>query len=212
MGQKEMVWGMTDMNENNYSMAGWLAIAGAIIFPVIFIVGIAQDIIGQQVFGYQGPKLGPGDLLSLVFTGIAVYVIIMFRRLLHERYQFHDLDVLITIVIIWNILFQVVGLLLKAIVLIAWPISEVVMIVMFLSFFAVGMISAGIIDIVFAVKLFRKIDIFSGPIKALAYLTMVSGILTVTVILTPLALLLAPVSMVLYGVIFLRSPEDVEFV
>jgi hypothetical protein len=48
--------------------------------------------------------------------------------------------------------------------------------------------------------------------KALAWLTMIAGILEVTVILAILALPLVPVSLIIYGLIFLRAREEVEFV
>jgi len=76
----------------------------------------------------------------------------------------------------------------------------------------ISMISIGIIDIVFAVKILRKKELFSDLMQAYAYITLISGASAVTVILTPLALILVPVSFVVLGMIFLREKEEVEFV
>jgi hypothetical protein len=212
MGQENLVWGMDGMSENRYNLAGWLAIAMAVIFPLAFGLGIIQGIIGAGAFGYAGPNFGPSDFLFIIFTGLSVYVLVMFRHLLHEHYEFHELDTLITIAIVWGILFQVGSLLIKGLIIALWPVPETIVGISYLSFLSVAMISAGIIDIVFAVKLFKLADVASKLIKVLAYIGMISGILQVTVILSPLALLLIPVSCVLYGMIFFRAKEDVEFV
>jgi hypothetical protein len=205
-------WGTIKMSENRYNLAGWLSICMAILFPLAFVIGIIQGIIGASVFKYTGPNFGPSDLLFMIFTAMGIYVLIMFRRLLHEHYEFHELDILITIAIIWAILFQVGSLAIKLIIFLAWPMSETAIIAIQLSFMSLAMIAAGVIDIVFAVKLFKILDVVNNMIKTLAYIAMISGILEVTVILSPLALFLIPISSVIYAMIFFKAKEEVEFV
>lgn len=212
MVENDLTWGTTRMIENRYNVTGWLAISGAIMFPLAFGLSIIQGVIGASAFGYSGPNFGPSDLLFILITGIGVYVLIMFRRLLHELYEFHELDVVITIAIVWNIVFQIGSLALRAFVIMIWPISELSLTLGSLGFMALAMISLGIIDIVFAVKLFKLSDQGNSLINALAYIGMISGIIEVTVILSPLALLLVPVSFVIYGMVFLKAKEGVEFV
>jgi hypothetical protein len=212
MGQEELAWGTTKMSENRYNLVGWLAIAGAVIFPMAFVMNFVQSIIGIRAFHYRGPNFGPSDLLFIIFTVVAVYVLIMFRKILHEKYQFRELDVLITLAIIFNIFFEAGSLFLKAMIFFIWPISETAASIVLGSFMVIFLIGAGIIDIIFAVKLFKRMDLFSVHIKILAYITVISGIAEVSVILSPLALLLIPVSFIVYGLIFLRANQDVEFV
>jgi len=212
MVENDLTWGMHDMSENRYNLAGWLSISMAILFPLAFGIGIIQGVIGAAVFKYTGPTVGPSDLLFVIFTCVSVYILLMFRRLLHDRYQFHELDVLITIAIIWNILFQIGSLALKGLLFAVWPASETAITIVYISFMSVAMISMGVIDIIFAVKLFKLSDMGNNLINALAYLGMIAGILEVTVILSPLSLLLVPVTCIIYGLIFFRAKEDVEFV
>lgn len=212
MVEDNLTWSALGMNDNRYNPAGWLAIAGAIVFPLSIGIGIVQDLIGAAAFGYRGPNFGPGDVLMIAFTAISIYVLIMFRRLLHDHYQFHELDLLITIAIIWSVTIQVASIAIGAISFILWPQSETIVIVMSIVFVAFFMMSAGVIDIIFAIKLFKIIDRASNLVKVLAYLTLIAGVLEVTVILSPLALFLVPVSFIVYGLIFLRANQEVEFV
>jgi len=84
------------MTSQKYSTAGWLAIAYAVLFALSFIIGIMQGVLGASLFGYRGPIIGPADFLSLVSMGMYIYVLLMFRRLLNERYNFTDANGLIT--------------------------------------------------------------------------------------------------------------------
>lgn len=200
------------MTDHRYALAGWLAIAQAVLFPLAFGLSIVQGIIGLAVFRYRGPTFGPGDLLFIIFTAISVYTLLMFRRLLNERYNFHDLDLLIVIAIWWGILFEISSLGLRALLIAIWPVSELFLTIIYVLFMAVFMITAGIVDILIAVKLFKIKDSLNDLIRAFAYITMAAGILEATIFLSPLALILLPVSCVILGMIFLREKEDAEFV
>lgn len=199
------------MDENRYSLAGWLAITQAILFPLAFVISIAQGLIGVAAFGYRGPTFGPSDLLFIIFTGISVYTLTMLRKLLNERYSFHDIDLLILLAICWGIVFQISSLALRIWVVMIWPVSETALSVVYLVFFAASMITAGIIDILIAVKLLQIRQTVNEFVKAFTYITMASGLAEVSVVLAPIALLLAPVSCVILGMIFLKK-EEVEFV
>jgi len=199
------------MDENRYSLAGWLAITQAVIFPLAFVISIAQGLIGVSVFGYRGPMFGPSDLLFIIFTGISVYTLTMFRKLLNERYNYHDVDLLILLAICWGIVYQISQLALRAWLVFMWPVSSTALSIIYLVFFATTMITAGVIDILIAVKLLQIRQKLNEMIRAFTYITLVSGLAEVSVVLAPLALLLLPVSCVILGIIFLRK-EEVEFV
>jgi hypothetical protein len=199
------------MDENKYSLAGWLAISQAVIFPLAFVISIAQGLIGVSVFGYRGPMFGPSDLLFIIFTGISVYTLTMFRKLLNERYNYHDIDLLILLAICWGIVYQISQLALRAWLVFVWPVSSTALSIVYLVFFATTMITAGIIDILIAVKLLQIRQKLNEMIRAFTYITLISGLAEVSVVLAPLALLLLPVSCVILGIIFLKK-EEVEFV
>jgi len=200
------------MSSRRYSIAGWLSIIVAVLFPMAFFIGIIHDIIAKAKFQYHGPNFGPGDILFIVFTCISVYVISVFRYLLNDRYNTHELDMLINISIVWLILFQVSSLCLKGIFMALWPISKESMTIIYLCYMAIAMVTIGIVDILIAIKLLKIDTAQNSLIKAYAYINLVAGVLEASVFLSPLAIILVPVSNVILGMIFLREKEGVEFV
>lgn len=202
---------MAISTSNRYLLAGWMSIIAAVLFPLQFIVGIVQGIIGARAFHIKGPIVGPADFLGLISTALAVYVIIMFRQLLHERFRYHGVDLLITISIWWLIGFQILGLMLKTMLLLT-NLPELMQIVMMLGLFSVAMVTVGIVDIMIAVRLLKLREQMSDLLAAYVYLTLAAGILEVTILLSPLALILLPITSIILGVVFLREKEEAEFV
>ncbi len=198
------------MNDNRYSLAGWVAIAQAIIFPLGILMAVAQGLIGVAVFGYHGPSFGPGDMLFMLFTVMWAYTLWMFRVYLNERYGYHDLDFLITAAICVTILLQTASFGLRGIAIGLAPIAGTVFVVLNLMFAVFAMITAGILDILIAVKLLQIRQGSNDLLKAFAYITMAVGVLEVTVILSPLAFVLVPVYSVILGMIFLGKQEEVQ--
>jgi len=200
------------MEENKYATAGWLAIVQAVLFPMSFVISIVQTGIGAKMFDMHGGFVGPAELIMVVFTAIGVYTLLMFRRVLNERYENHDLDRLIIISIWWAVVFQVVSLGLKTLAMVFAPVDQLVMTLTGLVVMTAAMVTIGIVDIMIAVRLLRVKEALSASIRALAYVTMAAGICEVTVLFMPLALLLIPVSCVIMAIIFLHDRQEVEFV
>lgn len=200
------------MEENKYKLAGYLAIVQAILFPVSIVLAILEMVAAKELFNIRRPFIGPTDLLMVTFTVIAVYTLLKFRQLLHERYQYHDLDLLIMISIWWAIVFQAIGLGLAIITSILWPVDKVLFVLVYLVFMTGAMVTIGIVDILIAVKLLRIKENFGEYIRAFAYITMAAGICEVTVLLSPMALVMVPVSAIVLALIFFRDQQEVEFV
>jgi len=200
------------MGANKYAAAGWLAIVQAVLFPLSFVVGIIEAGIAQGIFDVSRPFFGPSDFLMIVFTIISVYALLMFKQLLNERYEYHDLDLLIYISIWWVIVFQVVGLGLGLLASVYWPVDRIVLLVVYLIFMTAAMVSIGIVDILIAVKLLKVKEQFSEYIRAFAYISMAAGILEVTILLSPLSLLLVPVTWIILALIFFRDQQEVQYV
>ncbi len=204
--------GAKEMDENRYRLGGWLSIVAALLFPAIFVTGIVQAIIAERALGYSGPQLGPADGLSIFFTAIGVYVLIVFRRFLHERYDYHGIDLLITLSIVWSILMQVIGLGLDGLMLLSWPVNQTAYLVISIVFMSIFMLSIGVIDILTGVRLMQSRTEFSELLRVFAVLNIVAGVLEVSVILSPLALLIVPVNFVILGLILIREKSEAEFV
>lgn len=200
------------MGTNKYAHAGWLAILQAVLFPLSFILGIIEQGVVSGLMDIDRPIFGPSDLIMLAFTVITVYVFLTFKKLLNEQYGYHDLDLLIYVSIVWVILFQVVGLGLGAYMMFAWPVDKVLMAIIYIAFMTAAMVSVGIVDILIAVKLLRVKESFGEYIRAYAYISMAAGILEVTVLLSPLALLLIPVTWIILALIFFKDQPQPEYV
>ncbi len=200
------------MEQSNYRLAGWLAVVQAILFPLSFGISIVEMLGAKEFFDIQKPVVGPSDLLMIVFTVLAVYTLLKFRTLLRERYQYHDLDLLILLAVCWAIAFQVVAYGLSLLLMIMWNEHRLLSSVIFLIFFACAIVTLGILNILIAVKLLKVKENFSEYIRGFAYVSMVAGICEVTILLSPLALLLIPISAIVLALIFLRDQHEVEFV
>jgi hypothetical protein len=76
--------------------------------------------------------------------------------------------------------------------------------------FVTGMIQ----NILIGIRLLRIYDVLNNTLRAFAYPTLAAGLLEVTIILSPLALPLLPITCVVLGVVFLKEEEEaaVEFV
>jgi hypothetical protein len=200
------------MNEKPYQLAGILAIVQAVLFPLGFLIAITQQILLGVKFHHTGPIMGPSDGIFIAFTVIGIYVLIKFRQLLNERYNFHAINTLITLVIGWSIIFQVVSLLVRILFAIFWPVDESLVIFLWLPIMVISLIAIGVLDLFIAARLLKQKEKFTDLINAFAYVTLVAGICELTILLAPVALILVPVTNVVLGMIFLREKEEVDFV
>lgn len=203
-------------NPNKYNFPGWVAIGQAALYPLVIVVSIVQSIVAQRAFDYDGPSVGPSDLISILLIVMSIYTIYMLRELLHDRYDFHGVDTLITFTIWWLVVMEIGGLAIKIAMVALWPISPLTMIMIWVPWLAVTMISIGILDIMIGIRLIKmlesKSDSSSGTLKVLAYITLAAGILEVSVIGSFFALILIPVSSIIMAMIFFKEKEAVEFV
>jgi len=201
-----------EMSDNRFQTAGWLAIVSAILFPLGIIIKIGQGLLGFSKFRFNAPTFGPGEIVFLVYLVFIVYVLLMFRKLLNERYNLHDLDVLILISIWWGIFLQAGPYVLWGLLALMSPVSEAAIGITYFLFMAVAMITIGVVDILIAVKLLKIKEILNDLLKAFAIISLAAGICELTVILSPISWILVPVSCIIIGMMLLRENEGLEFV
>lgn len=200
------------MYENRYRLAGWLAVIQAVLFPVMIFLGVIESAVSRKFFDIRVPSLGPSDLLMIPLAIFAIYCLVRFRSLLHERYDFSRVDGIITAAIWWQVWFAAFGLLLGVFSLIFSHYSEEMIVILFAIFFGISMVAAGVIDIIFGVKLLQVPSEKASLVRAYAILTLIMGVAEVTIILSFLTLFLFPVSAVILAIIFFRDDEVPEFV
>ena len=212
------------MVKNRYSAAGWLAISQAILFPLVFVAGIIQCLLGvssdffienccgELEFFFGDTSLGISDFLFALLTAFGVYVFIMFRKYLNERYEFKDINFLITLYIIWSITYFTGLTILNWLIPNYLPMTDVVFTAVYLTFFSFSMVSVGIIDIFIAVHLLKKKGFGNVMLNVFAYVILIAGVSEVTVFLSPIDIILFPVSCIVLGITLLRANEEIEFV
>ncbi|MBW1927424.1 MAG: hypothetical protein JRI35_09630 [Deltaproteobacteria bacterium] len=201
-----------EMSDNRFQTAGWLAIVSAILFPLGIIIKIGQGLLGFSKFRFNAPTFGPGEIVFLVYLVFIVYVLLMFRKLLNERYNLHDLDVLILISIWWGIFLQAGPYVLWGLLALMSPVSEAAIGITYFLFMAVAMITIGVVDILIAVKLLKIKETLNDLLKTFAIISLAAGICELTVILSPISWILTPVSCIIIGMMLLREDEGLEFV
>jgi hypothetical protein len=197
------------MDERQYSMAGWLAIAGAVMVLPAFALGI--------VLHPKMPTLSPLLLvyipLVIVQTGFTLYALYRLRGLLNDRYRFHDVDHLIVAIILGSAALVMVGLLGK--IGFTLGILPSISVIAFFALIVMIGIPLSIVGIVFAVRLLRLQDDLYGLLKPFAYTTIAACVLYATILLAPLGGLVDAACTLMLGVILLRAARgapEVEFV
>ncbi|MCP4580933.1 MAG: hypothetical protein GY839_04905 [candidate division Zixibacteria bacterium] len=200
------------MNTNRYTLAGWLAVSQAVIYPLAIAIGFFSGLSQSFCLGLNVSSFGPSQVLYMIFTGISVYTLYMFKKLLNERYSFHGIDIFIIIIIVWNVLMFISSSMASSLHVLIWPLPEIGLSILSFGLIAYAMVFAGVINIIIAVKLLKQKESLNDLISAFAYITLVAGILELTILLSPIALILQVILYVVLGMVFLREKELVEFV
>jgi hypothetical protein len=205
------------MNEQRYRTAAVLVLVkmGLVLLMFLFMIFMAS----AKLWGI-GPVLFRGFVLVLA-GGLEAYVLLTLRRLLWDRYDFHQLDVVIPILAGATVVLEILNQLTEVAQVLS-PGQEGKIIAARILFVVVPW---GIIIIVFAAGLLRLPFAEKSLLRPYAYVNLAAGIIlvaTIVALVTPLLglflfpfLLLTEVgSGVLLALTFLRSreTEQVEFV
>jgi hypothetical protein len=181
------------LTKEQLTRAGWISIANAIFT----IPAIAMSYLLESAEG-TGPRLAQA-ILIVVGLGLFIYVLLFLKQLLNLRFRFHDVDIYISYLLWGNLslsLFQLLSLVTP----------EFKSAVDILSILA--SVFFGILSILFSSRLLRLPYRFYGLLKAYCYITMISGICFVTVLLLPVGILVEAASDVILGIVFFRAAEE----
>ena len=180
------------LNSKNLRLAGWLTILSAIVALPLAAFGLFS--------GFMADKSTLWIYLEVIFnvayTALFVYIFVMMRRLLNEKAGFHGADGYITTMIALNVVIAALAALASI-----FPEAEVVISVAVL----VMLVPAGVVAVIFGVKLLKCPDDLFGHLKPFAYLMIVSGVMLATVILVPFSMLTSIAADVVLALIFFKS-------
>ena len=181
------------ITKKQLDFAGWCSITNALIA----IPSLAMSWFLETAKGIE-PRLSQ-TILTVVGLGLFLYVIYSLRRLLNDRFKFHDVDIYISLMIWGNVV-------LAAISLLSLGTGKLESFMETLT--VAALIVFGILSIMFATKLLHLSGNLYGLLKPFSYTQIVSGICLVTVFLLPVAILAGAVADVILGVIFFRAAEQ----
>jgi len=181
------------ITKKQLDFAGWCSITNALIA----IPSLAMSWFLETAKGIE-PRLSQ-TILTVVGLGLFLYVIYSLRRLLNDRFKFHDVDIYISLMIWGNVV-------LAAISLLSLGTGKLESFMETLT--VAALIVFGILSIMFATRLLHLSGNLYGLLKPFSYTQIVSGICLVTVFLLPVAILAGAVADVILGVIFFRAVEQ----
>jgi len=130
------------MDYKQYTFVGWVAIINAITTIPILVFNIALEQVARHWIGVNPILMLSMGIIILVDT----FLYYKFRELLNRRYNFHETDTIILLIILGNILigsFNIIGYMIPPILMI----MKILILVSFVPF--------GIFFIVFAVQLLK---------------------------------------------------------
>jgi len=162
------------------NLAAWLSIISAALSIPLFLFGF-----------YRGEQNPFSFVVSILMAGIAVYILVIFKKLLNNRFNFRKTDSLIMFVIMLNIAGVIIAHLPGSIVLIG--------ILYFICF--------GIVNIAFGIKLLDLPNNLYGLLKPFSYGLIILGLCSASIIGVFLALLVSMVLDVILAMIFFRSAK-----
>lgn len=185
---------MEAITREQLNRAGWVSIVDAVLsIPLLILVLLLEHLAERGGGSLKVLEIG----LTLISTGMGIYVLLALKKLLNWGYQFYDVNTYISVLIWSSVIFAILDILpldggLETAIVILVGIAAVVL---------------GIVIIVFAIKLLRLPDDLFGFLKGYCYFTIASGFCLATIILTPIALITSAVASIILGIIFFRATE-----
>lgn len=196
------------MMKKSYTIAGWLSIALAVFLPLLFAFGLAETFVGKHMMGIADPGLSLEDLSTVLIAAVLIFVLLMLRKLLNNRYGYSMADRPITASIVWYIVFTIASFGMTFFADTTFPAPDMRSIIALIIFWIISMTSAGVIEIFLGLRLLQIKERKNELIRVFAYVTLVMGVLELTVILSPLALVLMPVWCVTAAMVFFREKDE----
>jgi hypothetical protein len=181
------------MTKGRLTRGGWISIANGLF--TVPAVGMSFYLGSDEGIGTAMAQA----LLTLVSLGLFLYILSTLRLLLNVRFRFHEVDVFISYLMWGNLSLSLFHLLTLITREFEWAVG-VLSVIAYIFF--------GILSILFATRLLKLPGGLYGLLKPFSYLSLLSGICFVSVMLLPVGILVGAASDVVLGVIFFRAAEE----
>lgn len=204
------------MQNKDYLLPGIAALVLAIIFPLYWFSQIVSgSVVEPAAIMANINSLSFSDGVFLVIDLLGIYVYLNFRKILNDQLNFKSVDLLLMLVVGVHVIFlATLGLDLMAALL-----SEQLVLRYEDTFVDVHLITTigtvillGLLDFLIGAVLLMNSENMPTLLKIFALVTLLQGLLGVSVIFSFVSVLSFPLSLILLSGYFLRKPESVEVV
>jgi hypothetical protein len=176
-------------------LAGFLAMTSAVLSIPLLLLSYHY---------YENDE--PGYALFLTVTQLAglclfIYLNSFLKKFLNLRFTFHETDNYIDFLITIDVFLTLAGIGALFLPTLAVPLEQ-------FSFLLI--LSFGVGQLLFGIKLFHVPDSLHGMLKPFCFFTILTGILIATIFLLPLASVTGALADVMLGTIFFKACETGE--
>ncbi len=198
---------MKEPIRNEYAVAGWLAIAAAVLIFPSFVLGIAIEVAKHRAPGLVLVLLVPYLLVTIAYTICGLYALLRFRILLNRRHAFHAIDGLVTAIVVGVIALTLYVLPVKVFGLSGAFDKAPLALLVVVPVAIIGVV-LGILSIIVGFRLLRLPTDKTSYYKVYAWLSIAAGFCFVTFILGPLGGLIDAAGNLVLAMLFLKPEEE----
>lgn len=196
------------MSNNEYLLPGLGALALAILFPVYWFTEIGMAGYFPEIDALAN-GLSPLDIVFLLVGALNIYFYLSLRRILVDHHQYKKLNVVLAIMIGFCAAFHLGTFFVDAL---ASSVDSDLASGLIVTITLVSLIAFGVLDIIVGIMLLRDGGEMAALIRIFAVVTLIQGIFEVSIVFSPLVLIVFPLSALFLAVHFLRPAEMVEVV
>lgn len=193
--------------KNEFALAGWLAIAAAVLVLPSFVLSIATEVARHRAPELAFALLIPYFVITIAYTICAIYAVLRFRALLNTRHGFHAIDGLITAIVIGVIAMTLYALPIKLFGLTGALDDGPLVFLAILPLAVIGIV-LGILGIIVGVRLLNLHVENTSYFRVYAWLSIAAGICFVTFILSPIGGLIDAAGNIVLAMLFLKPDGD----
>jgi hypothetical protein len=196
------------MKNNDYLIPGIASILVAVLSPLYWLFVFSSNEFDSDNY-YVSNEFGFTNVLLLLIGILTVYIYHSLRNILHDHHNYRRVDWVLFSMIGICVLFYAGTFLLDLVsIVFGGSVGEAVVPWLWVA----SIVMFGIVDILLAVMLLTDRHELSGLIIGFAALTLIIGILELSVIFSFAVIFLFPVAALILAAHFLRKPETIEIV
>ncbi|MHC1697003.1 MAG: hypothetical protein AB9919_02835 [Geobacteraceae bacterium] len=180
------------MTTRKLRIAGFLAMTSAVLsIPVLLL--------SYHYYDYDEPGYALFlTLAQIVGLCLFIYLNLFLKKFLNQRFSFHETDNYIDFLITINVFLTLAGIGAILLPALAQPLEQ---------FSLLLILSFGVGQLLFGIKLFNVPDSLQGMLKPLCFFTILTGTLIASIFLMPIASLTGALADVMLGTIFFKAGE-----